>query len=228
MTECVYQRGLHSKSRTTWLICGAYVLTCSMCLIFVFHLLPVMSDKSVQMRLAVSEAQAVHACISLWILREDSSIEEPFSTSIDECSSGSWWKGVVWHFDEYAAFHQCLSLAADMPLAILPPNLVWGPNSLAQQDHIMEAKKDVQTFINSTDQMCKKQIDVSVFMIKSITNTCKMQSEKSWYSKGKHIFDPTDKCFKHNLTLILFSFTENMTSYLHFASQVNVSWFKDV
>ncbi len=95
MTKCVYQRCLHSKSRTTWLICGAYVLTCSMCLIFVFHLLPVMSDKSVQMRLAVSEAQAVHACISLWILREDSSIEEPFSTSIDECSSGSWRKGVV-------------------------------------------------------------------------------------------------------------------------------------
>ncbi len=95
MTKCVYQRCLHSKSRTTWLICGAYVLTCSMCLIFVFHLLPVMSDKRVQMRLAVSEAQAVHACISLWILREDSSIEEPFSTSIDECSSGSWRKGVV-------------------------------------------------------------------------------------------------------------------------------------
>ncbi len=92
----------------------------------------------------------------------------------------------------------------------------------------MEAKKDVQKCINSTDQMCKNQNDVSVFMLKSRTNTCKMRSEKSWYSKRKHIFDPTDKCFKDNLTLILFSFTENMTSYLHFVSQVNVSWFKDV
>ncbi len=60
---------------------------------------------------------------------------------------------VLWHFDEYAAFHQCLSLAADMLLASLPLNLVWGPNSLDQQDHIMEAKKDVQKCINSTDQM---------------------------------------------------------------------------
>lgn len=89
ISRCVCQRGLHSKSRTTWLICGAYVLTCSICLIFVFHSFPVMSNKSVQMRPAVSEAQAVHTCISLWF-------EEPLLTSIaDECSGGLWCKGVV-------------------------------------------------------------------------------------------------------------------------------------
>lgn len=87
---CVYRRGLHSKSNTTWLTCGAYVLTCSICLMSVFHLPPVMSNNSVQMRLAVSLAQAVHASISLLLLWGDSST---FIT--DEWSDVSWCKGVV-------------------------------------------------------------------------------------------------------------------------------------
>ncbi len=51
-----------------------------------------------------------------------------------------------------------------------------------------------------------------------------------WISVNQQIFIPHWQIVVHALSInsILFKFSENKTNYLHYTSQVNETWFKDV
>lgn len=89
--------GLHSRSRTTWWMWGAYDFTFSMCLMFVSHDAPLISFKITAMRLAVSSAQSLQNCLSAFFpqnLREGSLQNSAISSAAWALVEGKeifWW-----------------------------------------------------------------------------------------------------------------------------------------